>query len=338
VTDRVRVLHLEPEQFDPDERAPVEAVADVDYVDHASVADQAALRRVLAAGSYDAIFARVGLAIGADEVAAAPGLRWVVTPTTGLDHLDLTALDAAGVTVISLRGAHDLLRDVHATAEHAWGLVLALLRHTVASSADVMEGWWRRERFLGTELHGRTLGVLGCGRLGRMVAGYGLAFGMQVVAHDDDPDAPGDAPEGVRFVGLDDLFATADVISVHLPLDDRTRGLVDAARLGLVRPGTWLVNTARGEIVDDDALLDALASGRLAGAALDVVADDSVWPGRVPADQRLVAYARDNTNLLITPHLGGYTAQSRAATQRWVGEAFARAVREAAGDAVAHPE
>jgi D-3-phosphoglycerate dehydrogenase len=326
VSARVRVLHLEPEQFDPREREPIEAVAEVDY---RAVPDQATLRAVLAEGGYHAVFARVGLAIGAEEVAAAPDLRWVVTPTTGLDHLDLPALAAAGVEVLSLRGADDLLRDVHATAEHAWGLLLALVRHTGPSRDDVLEGSWRRERYLGTELHGRTLGVLGCGRLGRMVAGYGLAFGMQVLANDTDPAASAAAPDGVRFVDLDDLLARAEFLTVHLPLDDSTRGFLSAERLARLPTGAWLVNTARGELIDDDALIEALESGRLAGAALDVVADDSVWLGRVPPSQPLVAYARANANLLITPHVGGYTGASRAATQRWIGEAFARAVRAA---------
>jgi D-3-phosphoglycerate dehydrogenase len=141
VTGTVRVLHLEPERFDPHEREPVEAVAQVDYVE---VADQETLRRTLAAGDYHAVFARVGLAIGADELEVAPSLRWVVSPTTGLDHLDLDALARAGVEVISLRGARELLDQVHATAEHAWGLVLALVRHTVPAHQDVLEGRWHR--------------------------------------------------------------------------------------------------------------------------------------------------------------------------------------------------
>lgn len=322
----MRVLHLEPERYGPDERAPIEAVADVHYE---AITDQEAFRAALATGGYDAVFVRVGIAVGADELAAAHGLRWVVTPTTGLDHLDLAALAAAEVEVIALKGAIHLLRTVHATAEHTWGLLLALVRHTGASRDDVLEGWWRRELFFGTELHGRTLGILGLGRLGRMVAGYGQAFGMTVLAHDIDPAAFDGAPEGVRGVGLDELLDECDVLTIHLPLDESTRGFLSAERLARLKPGAWVVNTARGELVDEAALLEALASGRLAGAAVDVVADDSVWPGRVPDGQPLVDYARAANNLLITPHVGGYARDSVASTRRFVADRFAEAVRAA---------
>jgi D-3-phosphoglycerate dehydrogenase / 2-oxoglutarate reductase len=323
----VRVLHLEPERFGPDERAPIEAVATVDYE---AITDQQALRTALRGGEYDALFVRVGIAVGPEELAAAPTLRWVVTPTTGLDHLDIEALDAAGVSVIALKGALHLLRTVHATAEHTWGLLLALVRHTAASRDDVLEGRWRRELYLGTELHGRVLGVLGHGRLGRMVAGYGVAFGMTVLAHDIDPAAFDGAIEGVRSVELDELLAASDVLTVHLPLDASTRGFLSAERIAAMKEGAWLVNTARGELVDEAALVEALQSGRLSGAAVDVVADDSVWPGRVPEDQPLVAYARTTNDVLITPHVGGYARDSVASTRRYVADRFAEAVRSAA--------
>jgi D-3-phosphoglycerate dehydrogenase / 2-oxoglutarate reductase len=325
MTAPLRVLHLEPERFGPEERAPIEAVAEVDYE---AITDQAALRDALARG-YDAVFVRVGISVGAKELACAPQLRWVVTPTTGLDHLDLRALEDAGVAVIALKGAIHLLRTVHATAEHTWGLLLALVRHTAVSRDDVLEGGWRRERYLGTELHGRVLGVLGHGRLGSMVAGYGLAFGMTVLAHDTDPAAFDGAAEGVRAASLDALLTSSDVLTVHLPLDASTQGYLSAERLAQVKPGAWLVNTARGELIDEAALLDALVSGRLAGAALDVVADDSVWPGRVPESQPLIDYARRAGNLLVTPHIGGYARDSVASTRLFVSERFAEAVRSA---------
>jgi D-3-phosphoglycerate dehydrogenase len=184
--------------------------------------------------------------------------------------------------------------------------------------------------YLGTELHGRVLGVLGHGRLGRMVAAYGVAFGMTVLAHDIDPAAFAGAAEGVRAVGLDELLAASDVLTVHLPLEPATRGFLSADRIAAMKQGAWLVNTARGELVDESALVEALASGRVSGAALDVVADDSVWPGLVPPDQPLVAYARTSGNLLITPHVGGYARDSVASTRRYVADRFAEAVRSAA--------
>jgi D-3-phosphoglycerate dehydrogenase len=313
------VLHAEPERYGDEERAVIEAVASVDY---GSFDDADTFRVALARRAYDAVFVRVGLGVGAPELAACPTLRWVVTPTTGLDHLDLDLLGARGVTVVSLRGEGALLRTVHATAEHTWGLLLALVRHTCPAFSAVRAGRWERDRLLGTELHGRTLGVLGHGRLGRMVARYGLAFGMPVVAHDTDPAAFEDAP-GVEPVDLDELLDRADVLTLHLPLDSTTVGYLSAERLARLRPGAWLVNTARGELVDEPALLAALADGRLAGAAVDVVADDSTWADTVPRDQALIAYARTHDNLLVTPHIGGYACDSVRSTRRFVADRFA---------------
>jgi phosphoglycerate dehydrogenase-like enzyme len=153
---------------------------------------------------------------------------------------------------------------------------------------------------------------------------------MTVLAHDIDPTAFEGAAEGVRPVELDELLATADVLTVHLPLDASTRGYLSAERIARMKEGAWLVNTARGELIDEAALVAALDAGRLAGAALDVVADDSVWPGRVPEGQPVIAHARTSSNVLITPHVGGYARDSVASTRRYVADRFAEAVRSAA--------
>lgn len=320
------VLHAEPERYGDEERAVLEAVGTVHY---RAFADRASFRAAMAEHPYDAVFVRVGLGVGREELAVCPSLRWVVTPTTGLDHLDLGVLDAHRVVVVSLRGEGALLRTVHATAEHTWGLLLALVRHTDPASRSVREGRWERDPFLGTELHGRTLGVLGHGRLGRMVAGYGLAFGMRVLAHDTDAAAFDGAPE-VEAVSADDLLDRSEVLSVHLPLDATTAGYLSGERLARLPRGAWLVNTARGELIDEAALLVALADGRLAGAAVDVVADDSTWADTVPPGQALVDYARRHDNLLVTPHIGGYACDSVRSTRRFVADRFARLVRAAA--------
>lgn len=315
----MNVLNVEARRYGDAERAALDVVGSVDYVD---VADQDEFRTLLADGAYEAVFVRVGLSVGSDELAAAPGLRFVVTPTTGLDHLDLDALADRGVTLVSLKGHTDLLRSVYATAEHTWALLLALTRLVPVAQADVLvDGRWRREPFLGTELHGRVLGVVGLGRLGRMVARYGLAFGMEVVAHDVDP---GLVPEpGVSLVDADELLGSSQVLSLHLPLDDTTRGWLSAERLEQVRAGVFVVNTSRGEIVDEGALIEALDRDRVAGIACDVVADDARWPGTVPVGQPLVDWARTHPRrAVITPHIGGFGRDSVATTRRFVIEQF----------------
>lgn len=322
----MRVLNVEPLRYGGPLRDLLGTAGEVDY---AEVADEAALLEALAGAPYEALFTRLGLAVGAPALAACPTLRWVVTPTTGVDHLDLHALEAAGVRVVSLRGETGFLRAVRSTAEHTWALLLALVRRLPAAHGDVLAGGWRREPFLASELQGKRLGLVGVGRLGGMVAAYGAAFRMRVCGFERDPAALAAAEAPVEAVSLEELLRTSDVVSLHLPLNGETVGFLGARRLGAMKPGALLVNTARGELVEEAALLEALESGRLGGAALDVLCGDGIWAGRVPDPHPLVDYARRRENLILTPHVGGYGRDSIAATRRFVTQKFLEGARGA---------
>jgi D-3-phosphoglycerate dehydrogenase len=318
----IKVLHAEPARYDADLRGRLESVADVAWMS----CEQPAFDAALAGGTFDAVFLRIGLELRAPAIAAAECLRVVVTPSTGLDHIDVDALAERGIELISLKGQEALLRGVSATAEHTWALLLAVLRELPTAVDDVRVGRWEREGHLGTELRGRTLGVIGIGRLGSMVVRYGLAFGMQVLVQDVDPSRLDDLPEGVRAVGLDALLASSDVVTLHVPLDSSTTVLLDAARVRRMRPGAVLVNTSRGELVDEGALVEALRSGRLGGLGADVVTGEANWNGRVPSRQEIVALARTMPNVVVTPHIGGFARDAVRATRRHVTEAFLRKV------------
>ncbi|MCK6546323.1 hydroxyacid dehydrogenase [Myxococcota bacterium] len=321
----MRILHVEPLRYEPDLRRVIEAVGSVDWVD---CADQPALLAAVALAPYEAIFARLGLAIDVEVFDHAPALRWIVTPTTGLDHIDIAEADRRGIRVISLRGETELLEHVHSTAEHTWALLLGLVRRLPHAHTDVVEGRWRREPFLADELHGKTLGIVGAGRLGRKVARYGLAFGMEVLATDTDPDALAKAPEGTQAVGVEELLARSHVVSLHLPLNGMTAGWLTKERIAHMRAGAFLVNTARGELVDEHALLDALERGHVAGAAVDVLTGDARWDEeQLPREHPLVVYARKHSNLVLTPHVGGYGRDSIHTTRRFVAERFVELVR-----------
>ncbi|MDY7092270.1 MAG: NAD(P)-dependent oxidoreductase [Acidobacteriota bacterium] len=326
------ILHVEPRRAGKVARRRLKACGcQVEYVD---CSDQAELLTALAARPYEAIFLRLGLALDARALDAGGELRFAVTPTTGLDHIDLAAAEERGVEVLSLRGETEFLATVRTTAEHTWALLLASMRHLVPALEDVRRGSWRREPFLADELDGNTLGILGLGRLGRIVAGYGVAFGMEVLAHDIDPDAFRSAPAAVAARSRDELLAQADVVSVHLPLDETTAGYLDADALSRMRRGAVLINTARGELVDEEALLEALESGRLAAAGLDVLAGDSRWSEQGPgAEHPLVRYAREHENLLLTPHMAGYGRNAIARTRLFMIEKFLRAAGKSRGGA-----
>ncbi|WP_437551562.1 D-2-hydroxyacid dehydrogenase family protein [Sorangium sp. So ce367] len=220
------------------------------------------------------------------------GLRLLVTAGMRNASIDLAAATERRVQV----SGTDMLP--YPTAELTWGLILALFRHIPAEDRAARAGRWQTT--LGLGLKGKTLGLVGLGKLGGQVAQVGRAFGMEVVAWSQNLTAERAAEVGARLVAKDDLFAGADVVSIHLVLSPRTRGLVGAAELGRMKPTAFLVNTSRGPIIDEAALLAALRARRIAGAALDVFE-----PEPLPADHPLLAL--DNT--VITPHLGYVTEE-----------------------------
>lgn len=267
---------------------------------------------------FQVLITRLGHKIDAQVLGAGPDLRCVVSATTGLDHIDLEAAAEMGIEVLSLRGEWEFLETVSATAEHTWGLLLALVRRLPAAFDAVRRGEWDRDAFKGRELMDKTLGCVGLGRLGRKVAAYGLVFGMQVAAYDPSPLK---WVEGVsRAASLEELLPRCQVLSLHPPLNPHTMGMIGAAQLDLLPQGAWLINTARGGLVDEDALLAALESGRLGGAALDVLAHEK---GKGLPESPLWDYARSHDNLIITPHLAGATRESMAKTELFMANKLA---------------
>ena len=214
-------------------------------------------------------------------------LRLLVTTGMRNAAIDLAAAAELGITVCGTAGSGN------STVELTWALILSLVRHVPAEDASIRAGGWQRT--VGADLAGATLGVLGLGNLGRRVAAIGLAFGMDVIAWSQNLTAEAAAAAGARRVQREDLFRQADVLTIHLVLSDRTRGLVGAAELGVMKRSAYLVNTSRGPIVDEAALVEHLRAGRIAGAALDVY---SVEP--LPAGDPL----RTLPNSVLTPHLG----------------------------------
>ena len=258
------------------------------------------------------LWVRLRHRIDAEVIARAPELRIIASPTTGLDHIDLEEAARRQIEVISLRGATEFLKDVRATAELTIALILSVLRHVPAASRDVLTGRWDRDLFKGRELRGKTVGLVGLGRLGTLVARYLHAFGAHLIA----TDPHGIGSEHVAMTSLPELLATSDIVSIHVNLTPETRGLIGREQIRGMKPGAVLINTARGEIVDSGALLEGLQSGRLAGAALDVLPNEHAGV----VNQPLVAYAREHPELIITPHIGGCTYESMEQTEVFLAE------------------
>lgn len=260
----------------------------------------------------EVLVVRLGHYIGEAVIASAPRLRYIVTATTGLDHVDLGAAAAHGVRVLSLRDCPREIQAVSATAEHTWGLLLALVRDLPAAAAHVQAGGWNRDEFWGTQLQGKRLGVIGHGRIGKMVGGYGLAFGLDVVAYDTDP---GRVVPPAALVPLTELLATSDIISLHITADPRNLHFLDRTLIDQIKRGAYFVNTARGTLVDEEGLADAVIAGRLAGVAVDVLGGEE---RAIPESNPLWRCARAGHNVLITPHIGGATRESIARAEQAV--------------------
>lgn len=314
----MRILHLEANRYPEESLAQLRRNNAVEVHD---CADQESLYSLLTDNEYDVIFTRLGLMIDEKVIALQPDLRFIVTPTTGLNHIDMQAATASGVQVVSLKGETRFLEGIKSTAEHTWGLLLSLIRHIPAAHDHVIHGGWDRGPFLSDELDGKTLGIIGYGRLGRIVARYGVAFGMQVKVYDADP---GVTPEmnGIEMVGIETLLAEADYVILMISWSKEHESFMDRDKFARMKEGAYFVNTARGELVDEEALLETLGSGRLKGAALDVLDDDSSWPAKSQGSAGLLNYAKESRNLLITPHMGGYGQESIWRTRRFVTQKF----------------
>jgi phosphoglycerate dehydrogenase-like enzyme len=263
------------------------------YTDHLTDADALAARL---AGADVVVAMRERTPFPTALIARLPRLRLLVTTGMANAAIDLPAAAARGVVVCGTAGGSA------AAAELTWALVLALSRHVPADDAAVRAGRWQEH--LGVELAGTTLGLLGLGRIGAVVARYGRAFDMRLLAWSQNLSAERAAEHGARLVGKEELFAGSDVVSVHLKLSERTRGLVGAEELRLLGPTGRLVNTSRGPIVDEPALLAALAAGTIAGAAIDVFDTEPL-----PPDHPL----RSAPRTVLTPHVGYVSRQSYAA-------------------------
>ena len=311
---KVRILNLEPVGYSPAARKVLD--------DLGAVTDGPLTRSELirAVPGIDVLIVRLAHSIDREVLTSSSKLRAIVSATTGLDHIDLNFARERGIEVLSLKGQTDFLRTIHATAEHTWALLLALRRRLVSAAVSVNNGEWERDRFVGRELRGARLGVLGLGRIGSKVAAYGQAFGMEVSAHDP---YLAEWPAGIRRArSLDELLNGSDVLSVHIPLNEETTGLLDAKRLARLPRGAAVVNTSRGEIIDEDALADALEQRRLGGAALDTICNERNPDRR--NGSRLMAIARVADYLVITPHIGGATQESMASTELFMARQLAQ--------------
>ena len=253
------------------------------------------LKKALA--ESDAVIVRSATKLKADDLAGQKRLKVIVRAGAGVDTIDLPAATRQGIVVMNTPGGNTL-----STAEQTIALLLALARHTAAADASMRAGKWDRSKFVGTQLAGKTIGIVGLGRIGLAVAKRCLAFEMNVVGYDPFMSADRAKSLGIETVSdVEDIYAKVDIITVHVPLSDDTNALVGAKQIAKLKKGSWIINCARGGIVDEAALYDGLKSGHLGGAALDVYKTEPA------VDLPFVSLP----NVVLTPHLGASTNEAQ---------------------------
>ena len=244
-----------------------------------------------------ALIIRSGVTADAELISKAPRLKAIARAGVGVDNVDLAAATARGIVVMNTPGGNTI-----STAEHAFGLTLALSRHIPQGHQSLAQGGWERKAFTGVELKGKTLGIVGLGRIGQAIAARAQAFEMSVIAH--DPYLPPTVAEAIHvpLLSLDDVYARSDYLTLHALVTDETRGMINAGTIAKMKDGIRIINAARGALINSADLAAALASGKVAGAALDVYEREPP-----PADHPLIGLP----NVVHTPHLAASTSDAQ---------------------------
>ncbi len=247
-------------------------------------------------GEYHGLAVRGATKVTADVIAAATNLKVVGRAGTGLDNVDIPAASKRGIVVMNTPGGNTVT-----TAEHTVSMIMALARNIPQASASMKQAKWEKKKFSGMEIFNKTLGVIGLGKIGSVVSDRAKGLGMHVIAYDPFLSEEQAKQMGIRIASLDEVFKEADIITLHVPLTDDTRGLINAKNIGKMRDGVRIVNCSRGPVINEDDLADAIEAGKVTGAAIDVY---SVEP---PGKTRLVALDQ----VICTPHLGASTKEAQ---------------------------
>jgi len=240
--------------------------------------------------------------VSADNIHNAKNLKLIVTATTGANHIDQKALEQRGVPLLTLKGQKEILQELTPAAEQSWLLLMACARHLRDAIHHVEDSQWNRVEFPGIMLKGKTIGIIGLGRIGSWMARYASAFGMKVQAYDPFNDEVND---GIEMVDINHLLSTSDFITVHVHLTPETAQIIDAERIKLFKRGSIFINTSRAELVDVKALINALKEGRIVAVGVDVlfnepdIKNDPLWQHSI-----------DHYNVIISPHIGGYCPEA----------------------------
>lgn len=322
----MRILHLEAYNYSEDSLNNLRNIGILEIKEPKCKED---LDTILKHSNYDCIFTTIGNTLDRANLNSQENLKFIVSPTTGLNHIDMDYAIEKKIDVISLKGESDFLSSVQSTAEHTWMLVLSLIRNFKQSQQNVSNGIWSRTNLLCDELNTRTIGIIGYGRLGKIIAKYAQSFSMSVLICETNNDNQKLALQnGFEICSKEEIFSQADVIVLLAAYSKENENMIGENEFFKIKKEAFFINTSRGELVDEEALLNALESKRLKAAALDVLNGDSDWKTELPSNNRLFKYSQSNPNLIITPHIGGYGKVSIQKTRDYITEKFLKIIKK----------
>lgn len=303
ITTRYKILNTEPEHYSPWAKKELRKIGTLKE----KIVSQKELLKIIP--KFHILLIGWGLFINKEVFSQAKKLKIIASSTTNDVHIDLKEAKKKKIKVFTLKGQRKLLDKVPSTSELAFGLLLALVRFIPVSFEEVKKYRWDRDKFRGHELFEKTMGILGYGRLGKIAARIAKGFGMKVLAYDPNIAKKEMRKDGVIPVSFNRLVKESDVLSLYLNLTPQNTGLINRSVLKKMKKTAYLINTARGEIVNEKDLLWALKTGKIAGAGLDFLEGEWSFAEKFPKNQ-LVEYAKTHNNLIIAPHLGGMTEEA----------------------------
>jgi D-3-phosphoglycerate dehydrogenase / 2-oxoglutarate reductase len=271
---------------------------------------------------FDVFWFRLGFQITRDLIELKNRkVKYIVTPVTGLNHIDTKACEEYDIKIISLKGEDEFLKEVRATAEHTILLTLALIRKLVSATGSTISGSWDREPFKGNEIFKKTVGIIGFGRLGKIVCDYYKALGAKILIYEKNPNA--ELLTSSELVDLDTLLRESDIVSLHINFLPENIKFFSTHHFSLMKPSAVFINTSRGQLVNGEALKNALINGEISGAALDVISDEFDLSNSPELE---LLTSNKFANLIITPHIGGNTWESFAKTEKFIYNKLIKAI------------
>ena len=295
----IKLLNLEPKNYSNEAKIFLEKFFEIH--NGPLVRDQLKIE----IDKYQALIVRLNHKIDREIIDCANNLQVIATATTGLNHIDIDYAQYKKIKIISLRDEVEFLNNIYATPEHTWALILSLLRNIPNAFNSVKENNWNRDEFKGRELNGRSIGIIGFGRVGKIIAKYAQAFNMNILVYTKEDYIE---LQGVNYLDdMKELLKDSDIVTLHLPLTSETKNFFSTKEFNYMKKDSFFINTSRGEIVNEEALIKSIKNNKISGAALDVIdSENDIFNKK----SKIIEFAKLDSRLIITPHIAGATFES----------------------------